>query len=125
MLVATMGVCAARADYEPDFMGAPMYWIGFDNRTNRRLVRNAWLTVLQAREETEQERGDWLQPMTGLSGPSASSAGRLFLLPWRVSRPCDAIALSPRLVRTRGPRLPKPAGVPRSGETAVSHRARH
>jgi SAM-dependent methyltransferase len=81
LLVATMGVAAARADYEPDFLGAPMYWSGFDSRTNCRLVENAGLTVIQAREEAEPEHGArvtflWLVAQRPPAPPCARQQGR-------------------------------------------------
>lgn len=58
LLVATMGVHATQADYGPDFMGAPMYWSGFDSATNCRLVEDAGLAIIHAQEEAEEEHGD-------------------------------------------------------------------
>jgi SAM-dependent methyltransferase len=55
LLVATMGTCSIKADYGEDFLGAPMYWSSFDSQTNRRLVEEAGLHVISAREETAEE----------------------------------------------------------------------
>jgi hypothetical protein len=46
-----------------DWLGAPMFFSGFDEETNERLVRDAGLTILESRLEpmqepdTEPERG--------------------------------------------------------------------
>jgi len=58
LLVATMGARSMKADYDEDFLGAPMYWSGFDSQTNRRLVEEAGLHVISAREETSEEFGE-------------------------------------------------------------------
>jgi SAM-dependent methyltransferase len=55
LLVATMGARSMKADYGEDFLGAPMYWSSFDSETNRRLVEEAGLHVISAREETAEE----------------------------------------------------------------------
>jgi SAM-dependent methyltransferase len=58
LLVATMGARSMKADYDEDFLGAPMYWSSFDSETNRRLVEEAGLDVISAREETAEEFGE-------------------------------------------------------------------
>ncbi len=63
LFVATMGARSTEAGYEADWLGAPMYWSHFDAETNRRLVRDAGLRILTAREETAEEHG---QPATFL-----------------------------------------------------------
>jgi cyclopropane fatty-acyl-phospholipid synthase-like methyltransferase len=62
-LVATMGVHDDEAGYEEDWLGAPMYWSSYDAVTNRRLVAEAGLRIVQASEETALEFG---QPVTFL-----------------------------------------------------------
>lgn len=57
-LVATMGANATDAYFSEDFLGTPMYWSNFDSETNRRLVREAGLTILSAEEKTEDEFGE-------------------------------------------------------------------
>jgi SAM-dependent methyltransferase len=57
LLVATMGARSMKADYDEDFLGARMYWSSFDSETNRRLVEEAGLHVISAREETAEEFG--------------------------------------------------------------------
>jgi SAM-dependent methyltransferase len=57
-LVATMGAGSMKDDYDEDFLGAPMYWSSFDSDTNRRLVEEAGLHVISAREETAEEFGE-------------------------------------------------------------------
>jgi SAM-dependent methyltransferase len=63
LLLATMGTHSLEADYCEDFLGAPMYWSTFDSETNRRLVEESGLEVVQVLEETEEEDG---QPVTFL-----------------------------------------------------------
>lgn len=63
LLVATMGARSMKADYGEGFLGAPMYWSSFDGETNRRLVEEAGLHVISAREETAEEFG---KPVTFL-----------------------------------------------------------
>jgi 2-polyprenyl-3-methyl-5-hydroxy-6-metoxy-1,4-benzoquinol methylase len=58
LLVATMGATATKAGFEQDWLGAPMYWSSFDSSTNRRLVRQAGLNIVRAREETADEFGE-------------------------------------------------------------------
>ena len=55
LLVATMGTHSMKADFDEDFLGAPMYWSSFDSKTNRRLVEEAGLHIISAREETVEE----------------------------------------------------------------------
>lgn len=63
LLVATMGTHSVRGDYDEDWLGAPMYWSGFDAETNKRLVAEAGLCVISAQDETAMEFG---QPVTFL-----------------------------------------------------------
>jgi SAM-dependent methyltransferase len=56
LLVAALGTQAAEADFD-EFLGAPMYWSGFDSETNRRLVKEAGLQIISACEETALEFG--------------------------------------------------------------------
>lgn len=44
--------------YVDDWLGAPMYWSGFDSQSNRDLLREAGLTVHTAIEETADEDGE-------------------------------------------------------------------
>jgi SAM-dependent methyltransferase len=55
LLVAAMNVHSFKAHYSEDFLGAPMYWSGFDSETNKRLVEEAGLIITSAREETAIE----------------------------------------------------------------------
>lgn len=58
LLVVAMSVYSAQADFAEDFLGAPMYWSGFDGQTNRHLVEEAGLHIVSAREEEAEEFGD-------------------------------------------------------------------
>jgi ubiquinone/menaquinone biosynthesis C-methylase UbiE len=54
LLVTAMGTHAAQADLD-DLLGTAMYWSGFDSEANRRLVEEAGLRIISAREETAKE----------------------------------------------------------------------
>ncbi|MCP4543900.1 MAG: methyltransferase domain-containing protein [Chloroflexi bacterium] len=55
LLVAAMGTHSAKVDFDEDFLGAPMYWSGFDGETNKRMVEEAGLRIISAQEETVPE----------------------------------------------------------------------
>jgi len=55
ILVMTMATNAVEAGYSRDWLGAPMYWSGFDTEENRRMVAAAGFRTLSAREETAAE----------------------------------------------------------------------
>jgi SAM-dependent methyltransferase len=57
LLVATMGAGSTEATVEPVWLGVPMYFSHFDGATNRRLVEDAGLRIINAREETADEDG--------------------------------------------------------------------
>jgi SAM-dependent methyltransferase len=57
LLIATMGVNDMAAGTEDDWLGAPMFWSGFDSATNEALVRESGLRILSAREEAADEDG--------------------------------------------------------------------
>jgi cyclopropane fatty-acyl-phospholipid synthase-like methyltransferase len=60
--VAIMGARAMRADVD-DYMGAQMYWSGFDAQTNVRLLEEAGLRIVSAEEGMVVEDGEripWL-----------------------------------------------------------------
>lgn len=57
-LVATMGTQDIKTDFARDFMGAPMYWSSFDSKTNRVMVSNAGLVVVNAELIEEEEHGE-------------------------------------------------------------------
>jgi len=56
--VAALGTRAVDNELNEDFLGAPMVWSGYDAATNRRMVEEAGLEILSAREETEPEFGE-------------------------------------------------------------------
>jgi SAM-dependent methyltransferase len=60
VLLATLG-SRRHEGVVDDFLGAPMFFSGFDDATNERLVREAGLTILESRlepmEEPESEPG--------------------------------------------------------------------
>jgi SAM-dependent methyltransferase len=56
-LVATMGTQDTQADYDRDFLGAPMYWSTYDAKTNLLLVGNAGLTAVHSELVEEEEHG--------------------------------------------------------------------
>ncbi len=63
LLVATMGARSTEAYLTEDFLGKPMYWSNWDSETNRRLVGEAGLGIISAKEETADEFG---KPVTFL-----------------------------------------------------------
>ncbi len=44
-----------KRDFGEDFLGARMFWSGFDAETNKRLVEDAGLRIIHAQEETSVE----------------------------------------------------------------------
>jgi SAM-dependent methyltransferase len=62
-LLATLGTADAADMVEDDWLGAPMFFSGYDGETNERLVREAGFAVVMARAETDEEFG---QPATFL-----------------------------------------------------------
>ena len=44
--------------YEEDWLGAPMFWSGYDSETTRRLVVSAGLTIEALTLETADEDGE-------------------------------------------------------------------
>jgi ubiquinone/menaquinone biosynthesis C-methylase UbiE len=63
LFVATLSASDTEAGYETDWLGAPMYWSGYDGETNQRLVKEAGLSIISAREEVTEEFG---KPVTFL-----------------------------------------------------------
>jgi len=41
LFVATIGARDAESEFEPDWLGAPMYWSGYDEATEHGSVRDA------------------------------------------------------------------------------------
>lgn len=58
LLVMAMSSQATDAGVEEDWLGAPMFWSGYDGKTNRRLIEEAGLHVVRAQDETVEEFGD-------------------------------------------------------------------
>jgi SAM-dependent methyltransferase len=56
--VMTLGVSDDPGDIEPDWLGAPMYWSGFDAGTNIRLVQAAGFDVESAEIDDVLEDGE-------------------------------------------------------------------
>lgn len=54
VLIANLGV-RADEDMESNWLGAPMYWSSWDSETSKRLIREAGLHILSAREEARVE----------------------------------------------------------------------
>ena len=57
LLLATMGAGDAPGSVEPDWLGAPMFWSHFDADTNRALVRQAGLDLLDDSVNVDDEHG--------------------------------------------------------------------
>jgi SAM-dependent methyltransferase len=58
LLVVTMGTRGTPGDVDDDFLGTRMYWSTYDGETNRRLIEEAGLHIVQAQEEAEEEHGE-------------------------------------------------------------------
>ncbi|MDA1258464.1 MAG: class I SAM-dependent methyltransferase [Chloroflexi bacterium] len=52
--IGTFHSGASEADYDPDWLGAPMFWSGFDPADNRSMVEAAGLRIISARNEKIQ-----------------------------------------------------------------------
>lgn len=55
LLVATMSTHSVNRDFGEDFLGARMFWSGFDSETNKQMIENAGLRIIRAQEETAVE----------------------------------------------------------------------
>ena len=62
--LATLGLGDLAAGFEPNWLGAPMYWSSFDKSTSLHLLRDAGFAAVRACEETAEEEG---VPVTFLS----------------------------------------------------------
>ena len=58
-LLATMTARSKKIDFDDCWMGAPMFWSGYDSDTNKRVVRAAGLEIVSA-EETQDSDGHFL-----------------------------------------------------------------
>ena len=58
LLVATLWPRSIEAELAEDWHGAPMYWSGFDTKTNLQLIAEAGLRLLSAEEGTVEEFGE-------------------------------------------------------------------
>ena len=56
---ATMTAKGKETDFDKCWLGAPMFWSGFDSDTNKRMVREAGLCIVSA-EETQDRDGHFL-----------------------------------------------------------------
>ena len=59
LLFATMTASGKETDYDKCWLGAPMFWSGYDSDTNKRMVREAGLEIVST-EETEDRDGHFL-----------------------------------------------------------------
>ncbi len=58
LFVGTLGARSVEADYQEQWLGAPMYWSSHDSETNRRMVSEAGLEIVSAKEETTRADGE-------------------------------------------------------------------
>ncbi len=72
LLVASFSNGGSAGEIEDDWLGAPMYFSGYDGKTNRRLVRDAGFAIVTARAETDEEFG---RPTTFLWIVARNAAG--------------------------------------------------
>lgn len=57
LFVAAMGTHSVKRDFDEDWLGVRMFWSGFNSETNQRIVQQAGMRILSAREETAEEFG--------------------------------------------------------------------
>ena len=58
LLVISMGAHSDETEIDENWLGGlPMYWSNFDSERNRRLVKEAGLKIISAKEETADEFG--------------------------------------------------------------------
>jgi ubiquinone/menaquinone biosynthesis C-methylase UbiE len=57
LFLATLTSGGEAADYEPDWLGVPMFWSGFDPATARQHLEEAGLRIKSAAIETAEEDG--------------------------------------------------------------------
>ena len=76
MLFATMTARGKEIDFDDCWMGAPMFWSGYDSDTNKRIVREAGLDIVRT-EETQDSDGHFLWLMARKQGGEASQATSL------------------------------------------------
>jgi SAM-dependent methyltransferase len=57
LFLGTLSSGAVAANYEPDWLGVPMYWSGFDPATTCRLIEGAGLRITLDAIETADEDG--------------------------------------------------------------------
>jgi SAM-dependent methyltransferase len=58
LLVAALGLSDNPAGYEADWLGAPMFWSGYERNVSEQLIASAGFTVQAATVETAEEDGD-------------------------------------------------------------------
>ena len=58
LLVCSLGTHSNEVDFDRSWMGAPMFWSGFDSDTNRKMVEESGFRIIRAREETTSSARD-------------------------------------------------------------------
>jgi cyclopropane fatty-acyl-phospholipid synthase-like methyltransferase len=58
--LTTMGTAGAEDEVEDDWLGAPMFWASFDEATNRRMLNEAGLELVETRVIPMEEPGQGL-----------------------------------------------------------------
>ena len=72
LLFATMTARGKESDFDKRWLGAPMFWSGYDSDTNKRIVREAGLVIVSA-EETQDRDGHFLWLMARKPGEQSAS----------------------------------------------------
>ena len=67
LFFATMTAKGKETDFDKNWLGAPMFWSGFDSDTNKRMVREAGLDIISA-EETQDRDGHFVWLMARKPG---------------------------------------------------------
>lgn len=74
MFFATMTAKGKETDFDKRWLGAPMFWSGFDSDANKGMVREAGLDIVSS-EETRDRDGHFLWLMARKPGVSTARGG--------------------------------------------------
>jgi SAM-dependent methyltransferase len=55
LFIASLSASGGEHGYEDNWLGAPMYWSGFDADTNKRLIEDAGMTIISATIQSDIE----------------------------------------------------------------------
>ena len=80
LFVAAIGARDAESEYDPDWLGAPMFWSGYDEPTGRRQIEASGLVIERACVETADEDGQsvpflWIVARRPVAGDASTPSG--------------------------------------------------